>query len=89
MWHEQFKRRYAINLPTRPDRRAHAQSELTRMGMSFEFFDTVRGQDNPFAAWFFNSILKQTAPVTPGALGCHTHSPTNVRSASVLIASRR
>jgi hypothetical protein len=43
MCHEQFKRRYVINLPTRPDNRCHFQSELARMGVSFEIFDGVRG----------------------------------------------
>ena len=41
------------------------------MGMSCDIFDAVRGHDNGFAAWFYRSILKQTARVPPGLMGCY------------------
>jgi GR25 family glycosyltransferase involved in LPS biosynthesis len=70
MWHQRFKRRYVINLPTRPDRRSRVLSELARLDMPAEIFDAILGKDNVFAAWFFRTILKQTAPITAGLMGC-------------------
>ncbi len=41
------------------------------MGIPFDTFDGIHGKDNPFAVWFYRSILKQTAAVTPGLMGCY------------------
>jgi GR25 family glycosyltransferase involved in LPS biosynthesis len=71
MWHERFKRKYMINLPERTDRRQSVTAELGKLGLPCEFVDGVRGKDNPFASWFFRTILKQTGNAGPGLVGCH------------------
>ena len=69
MWTDRFKMPTVISLVRRTDRRAAVGAELARMGLGFEFFDAIEGRDNKFAAWFYRTILKQTASVTPGSFG--------------------
>lgn len=71
MWQRRFAGIFLVNLRTRVDRRSRASSELSRLGVSFEIFNAIQGRDNPYAAWFFRNVLRQTAVVSPGAMGCH------------------
>jgi len=66
---------FVINLPESRERRANARTQLDRLGVSFEFFDAIRG-DAALQEHFdgydeYRFLLNTGRTATSGEIGCY------------------